>query len=193
MLGTTNSHQELEFAMGTSSKALARKLHHLARRQHGCFTAAQAVETGYADSVHLYHVKAGHWIRLYRGVYRLATIPETPASRCMAALLWTRAKNGVIQGALAPDTTAALMAGSLEADHPIRMVVGKGFRRSSSVPGNIEISVATDIEHKPSKMNGLYVLAFSPSAPELERHHFQDITDYYDWIDYQNSRCVSRD
>lgn len=193
MTGITDPQQELESAMGTSSKELSRKLQNVAKRQHGCFTAAQAVETGYADSVHLYHVKAGHWIRIYRGVYRLATITETPASRCMAALLWTRAKNGVVQGALAPDTTAALMAGSLGADQPIRMVVGKGFRRSASVPEGIEISIEADREHKTSQMNGLPVLAPSPPPAELERRHFQDINDYYDWVDYQNSRCVSHD
>lgn len=179
--------------MGTSSKELARKLQNAAKRQHGCFTAAQAIKTGYADSVHLYHVTAGHWIRIYRGVYRLAAIAETPASRCMAALLWTRAKNGVIQGALAPDTTAALMSGSLSADHPIRIVVGKGFRRSASVPDDIEISIEADSKHKTSKMNGLYVLAPSPQTAKLERSDFQDINDYYDWIDYQNSRCVPHD
>lgn len=193
MTGITDPQQELESAMGTSSKELARKLQNAAKRQHGCFTAAQAVETGYADSVHLYHVKAGHWIRIYRGVYRLAAISETTASRCMAALLWTRAKNGVIQGALAPDTTAALMSDSLSAEQPIRIVVGKGFRRSSSVPEGIEISIEAGSEHKTSKMNGLYVLPPPPPPAKLERHHFQDINDYYDWIDYQNSRCVSHD
>jgi hypothetical protein len=71
--------------MGTSSKELARKLLKLAQRQHGCFTAAQALEIGYADSVHLYHVKNGEWIRVFRGVYRLAEAPATPAARCMAA------------------------------------------------------------------------------------------------------------
>ena len=84
--------------MGTSSKELAQKLRKLAKRQHGCFTAAQAIETGYADSVHLYHVKNGEWIRVFRGVYRLADAPETPAARCTAALLWTRDKNGKVQG-----------------------------------------------------------------------------------------------
>lgn len=54
--------------MGTSSKALAIKLRKLADRQHGCFTAAQAVEMGYADSVHLYHVNRGEWIRVSRGI-----------------------------------------------------------------------------------------------------------------------------
>ena len=79
-----------EWIMGTSSKELAQKLRKLAKRQHGCFTAAQAIETGYADSVHLYHVKNGEWIRVFRGIYRFADVPETFSARCMAALLWTR-------------------------------------------------------------------------------------------------------
>ncbi|MDY0144686.1 MAG: type IV toxin-antitoxin system AbiEi family antitoxin domain-containing protein [Kiritimatiellia bacterium] len=179
--------------MGTSSKELARKLQNVAKRQHGCFTAAQAIKTGYADSVHLYHVKAEHWIRLYRGVYRLATIPATPASRCMAALLWTRDKNGVIQGALAPETTEALASNSLGPEQPIQIVVDKKFRRSSSIPDGIEITVESDIKHKTSKISGLCVLAPASPPAKLERSHFQDINDYYDWIDYQNSRCLPHD
>jgi hypothetical protein len=178
--------------MGTSSKELARKLQKLAKRQHGCFTAAQAVETGYADSVHLYHVKTGNWARLFRGVYRFSEFPETPASRCMAALLWTRDKTGKIKGILTPETAGALRSGALSAADPIRIAVGKDFRRSSDVPEGIELSVLDMALHKSSKVNGLPALApagTAVAAPAPAPPAELDAADYYDWLDYQAVLC----
>ena len=174
--------------MGTSSKELERKLRKWTRRQHGCFTAAQAIETGYADSVHLYHVKNGQWIRVFRGVYRLADAPETPAARCMAALLWTRDKNGRVEGVLAPETAAALRSGRLADGQPVQILVPKGFRRSSEVPEGIQITVSGSKLHKTSKIGDAPaeepLRAPCPSAPaDL------DAPDYYDWLDYQAVAC----
>lgn len=174
--------------MGTSSKELERKLRKCTRRQHGCFTAAQAIDIGYADSVHLYHVKNGQWIRVLRGVYRLADAPATPAARCMAALLWTRGKNGKVQGALAPDTAEALQAGRLADTQPVRLLVPKTFRRSSAVPAGIEISTTVHPLHKTSNKSSLPVPDPAPKPagsppPGLDR------ADYYDWLDYQAVQC----
>ena len=177
--------------MGTSSKELARKLRKLTAKQHGCFTAAQAIETGYADSVHLYHVKNGKWIRVFRGIYRFADAPETPAARCMAALLWTRDKSGKIQGFLALDTVDALRSETLTADQPIQILVPRGFRRSSDVPEGIEISVVDINSHKTSKIMGLPVQeqaqAHSPNPPDPPPG--MDAPDYFDWLDYQAVLC----
>lgn len=178
--------------MGTSSKELARKLQTLAARQHGCFTAAQAVETGYADSVHLYHVKNGKWIRPFRGVYRFADVPETPAARCMAALLWTRDKNGKIQGFLPAEMADELRSGALSAEKPIRVLVPRGFRRSSDAPEGIEIEISTSKSHKTSKMDGLTFLAAPPKAAERPQRvpsTVLDAPDYYDWLDYEAVLC----
>lgn len=174
--------------MGTSSKELERKLRKWTRRQHGCFTAAQAIETGYADSVHLYHVKNGQWIRVFRGVYRLAAAPETPAARCMAALLWTRDKNGRIQGVLAPETSAALRSGRLADGQPVQILVPKGFRRSSDVPDGIQINVSATALHKTSKKGEVPVEGTRPAAPPSIPAGL-DAPDYYDWLDYQAVAC----
>ena len=177
--------------MGTSSKELARKLQKLAKRQHGCFTAAQAIETGYADSVHLYHVKNGKWIRVFRGVYRFADAPETPAARCMAALLWTRDKNGKIQGFLTPETASALKTGSLSDEKSIQIGVPKGFRRSSDVPEGIELSFWDSKQHKTSKTDGFPALEVVGKPPPAvsKAPTGLDNADYYDWIDYQAVLC----
>ena len=178
--------------MGTSSKELARKLRALAARQQGCFTAAQAVETGYADSVHLYHVKIGNWIRVFRGVYRFADEPETPAARCMAALLWTRDKNGKIQGFLPAETAEKLRSGTLPAGKPVRVLVPRGFRRSSEAPEGLEIEIFAAKTHKTSKIDGLTFLAEPRKAAERPARASGaplDAPDYYDWLDYQAVLC----
>jgi hypothetical protein len=177
--------------MGTSSKELAQKLRKLAKRQHGCFTAAQAIETGYADSVHLYHVKNGKWIRVFRGVYRFADASETPAARCMAALLWTRDKNGKIQGFLTPKTASALRTRTLSGDNPIQIGVPKGFRRSSDVPDGIDLSFWDSKLHKTSKINGFPALEVAKEPlPDIPKAPIGlDTPDYYDWIDYQAVLC----
>lgn len=178
--------------MGTSSKELARKLDKLASRQHGCFTAAQAIDIGYADSVHLYHVKNGGWTRIYRGVYRLGTRPETPEARCMAALLWTRDKQGHIQGVLSGKTTRSLKNGMLGADEPLILHVPRGFRRSSSVPEGIQLISLPKEKHKSSKYSGMPVAALmeEPENSIPPPPSTLDLPDYYDWLDYQ---CVFND
>lgn len=177
--------------MGTSSKELARKLRKLAKRQHGCFTASQAVETGYADSVHLYHIKNGEWARISRGIYRFADLPETPAARCMAALLWTRGKTGKIQGFLTEQTATALRSGTLSNQSPIQIGVSKGFRRSSEAPDGVEIILQDKMDHKTSKICGFPALE-SPSTPAPSSSSPPaglDMPDYYDWLDYQAVLC----
>lgn len=180
--------------MGTSSKELARKLLKLANRQHGCFTAAQALDIGYADSVHLYHVKNGEWIRVFRGVYRLAEAPATPAARCMACLLWTRDKNGKILGALALETAVALRNGTLIPSQPVQIAVPKGFRRSSDVPDGIQITLLAASVLKTSKMNGLATLEATaePPPPTPSAPAGLDAPDYYDWLDYQAVLCPQK-
>ncbi len=182
--------------MGTSSKELARKLQKLAKRQHGCFTASQAIEIGYADSVHLYHVKTGNWTRLFRGVYRFTSATESPASRCMAALLWTRDKRGKIQGVLTQETADALQTGKLGLADPIQVAVGKGFRRSSDVPEGIRLTMIDPQAHKPLKVAGLPALVPASAAkepvpvpPARAAPGEMDMADYYDWLDYQAVRC----
>jgi hypothetical protein len=55
-----------------------RKLYETAHAQGGFFTARQAREAGYGDSVHPYQVRSGNWVREARGVYRLTQFP-TPS------------------------------------------------------------------------------------------------------------------
>lgn len=182
-------------SMGTSSKALAQKLKNVAASQHGCFTAAQAIEVGYADSVHLYHVKTGSWVRLFWGVYRFSDLPETPAARCMAALLWSRDKTGKVLGILSAETASLLQADCLTSSMPVQICVPKGFRRTSATPKGIVVFIMDTKALKTSKIKKMPAQPFKPKKKETPEkagtaaagrmESGMDIADYYDLLDYQ--------
>ncbi|MFH0920155.1 MAG: type IV toxin-antitoxin system AbiEi family antitoxin domain-containing protein [Fibrobacterota bacterium] len=67
-----------------------RKLYAIADRQQGFFTAKQAIQAGYQDAVHPYHVQHGNWIREIRGVYRLVRYPKS-----MLAQYGVTSRNGL--------------------------------------------------------------------------------------------------
>ena len=180
--------------MGTSSKQIAANLAKLASRQHGCFSAAQAIRVGYKDSVHPYHVKKGNWLRLYRGVYQLASTPTTPQSRCTAALLWSRDNQGEIQAILAPETEILMKKGELSEKMPIKLLIPRSFRRSAAIPKGIEVDFIPDSVDAPLPASD--DRSTSPSAISKEiaesspkSDHFGSMADYYDWLDFQRSKC----
>jgi predicted transcriptional regulator of viral defense system len=54
-----------------------RLFHDIAADQRGYFTAAQALTVGYSYQAQAHHVDAGNWIRVDRGLFRLAEwVPE---------------------------------------------------------------------------------------------------------------------
>jgi hypothetical protein len=132
--------------MGTSSIASSRALARTARRQFGCFTASQAVEAGYRHPLHVYHVARGDWVKLARGLYRLASEKDTPEARLMLALLWPRNKAGAVDCALAGDAAQAVREGRAATyEGPVALAVPKSFRFRSTPPEGVEIlSLASD-------------------------------------------------
>lgn len=54
------------------------KLYEIAEQQGGYFSVRQARQAGFSKSLLSHHVKRGRFLRLRRGVYRLARFPETP-------------------------------------------------------------------------------------------------------------------
>ena len=55
-------------------KAALSNLYNTATSQYGFFTTKQAESAGFSRKTHLYHVRAGNWIREHRAVYRLAQV-----------------------------------------------------------------------------------------------------------------------
>ncbi len=58
--------------MPAHRRDLRRRLFGLAADQGGYFTAAQAKEFGYSYQAQAHHVRAGNWLRIDRGIFRLA-------------------------------------------------------------------------------------------------------------------------
>lgn len=62
---------------GARRERRQRLFHDVAADQRGYFTAAQARDLGYSYQAQAHHVDAGNWIRVDRGLFRLAEwIPE---------------------------------------------------------------------------------------------------------------------
>ena len=59
----------------------------VASAQAGCFTAAQAAAHGFSSALLGHHVRAGHFLRLTRGLYRFRDYPAQPGDEIVAAWL----------------------------------------------------------------------------------------------------------
>jgi predicted transcriptional regulator of viral defense system len=123
---------------------LTRALHEVAFRQSGYFTAAQARETGYSYQAQKYHVDAGNWVRVDRGIFRL---PGWPAARDDAYIRW-----GLWAGGRAVISHAtALAAFDLSDVDPARVhvTVPPGFRGSDpAVDLHRAILATADVEDR---------------------------------------------
>ena len=75
-----------------------------AQEQQGYFTTKQAIEAGYADNTHPYHVRTGNWERIQRGIYRLSHLSPPEDGLTPAFLLWTRGRDGQPIGVLSYET-----------------------------------------------------------------------------------------
>lgn len=75
--------------MGDARRAAAPdfRLVPLARAQHGPFTRQQAIEAGCSPSTIKRRLASGRWVRLYRGVYCAATVPDSLERTVSAAVL----------------------------------------------------------------------------------------------------------
>ncbi len=64
-----------------------RALDTIARRQHGCFSRAQAVRAGLTPRMIAQRTSTGAWVRLAPSVYALPSHPGTIERQCWAAVL----------------------------------------------------------------------------------------------------------
>jgi len=112
----------------------SRKLYETAQAQGGFFTARQALEAGYEDSVHPYQVRSGNWVREARGVYRLAQFPTSSRPDLMVWQLWSRNRQDELQGVFSHATALTLHDLSDVMPTKLDMTVPPGFRRMAAIP-----------------------------------------------------------
>jgi len=120
--------------MQKKSQVPENKLFEIAESQQGYFTSKQAKASGYKDNTHPYHVRSGHWIRVHRGIYRLAKFPESKRPDLMIWALWSCNRTGNIEGVYSHQTALSIHELSDILPDKLHMTVPLSFRRNSAIP-----------------------------------------------------------
>jgi predicted transcriptional regulator of viral defense system len=134
-----------------------RKLYESAETQGGFFTARQARDAGYMDSVHPYQVQSGNWVREARGVYRLAQFPRPSRPDLMLWQLWSRNRQDEPQGVFSHATALTLHDLSDVMPAKLDMTVPPGFRRMAATPDVLRLHHARFRERDVQTIDGVRV------------------------------------
>ena len=109
--------------MPADRRDLRRRLFALAAEQGGHFTAAQAKDVGYSYQAQAHHVRAGNWLRVDRGIFRLAEWVPDPYDHLARWTLWSTGR------AVISHETALSVYGIGEFESPrVELTVPAGFR-----------------------------------------------------------------
>jgi len=115
-------------------KGPSAKLFEIAESQQGYFTFQQAINAGFSDANHAYHVKSGDWIRAYRGIYRLAKYPVGERGELVQWYLWSRNRSDVPQGIYSHYTALDVYELCDYMPPKLHMTVPLNFRRMANIP-----------------------------------------------------------
>lgn len=108
--------------MPIDRRDLRRRLFSLATEQGGYFTAAQAKEVGYSYQAQAHHVAAGNWLRIDRGLFRLAEWVPDLHDDLARWTLWSRGR-----GVVSHETALSVHGiGELESAQ-VHLTVARGF------------------------------------------------------------------
>jgi len=129
----------------------------IAQDQQGYFTTKQAIEAGYADNTHPYHVGAGNWERVWRGIYRMEHLPPPEDGEMMVWLLWTRGRDQKPLAAMSHQTALALFELGDYNPAKIHMTVPPGFRRNTRPPKVVVLHQAGLAPDEITHLRGLTV------------------------------------
>jgi len=121
-------------AMPSQAKAISDALFQTAEEQQGYFTAKQAADIGYLLGSQAHHVKAGNWVRVERGIYRLARFPQSAEEQLVIYSLWSRNRAGKPEGVYSHQTALSIHELSDVNPAKLHMTVAPTFRRSAKVP-----------------------------------------------------------
>lgn len=94
--------------MARPYKGAARRLYETAQSQQGLFTSKHAIHGRLAEKTHAYHVKAGDWVSVHRGIYRLADFPPAERLGVMLWYLWSQNRNEIPEGTYSHETRLSL-------------------------------------------------------------------------------------
>jgi len=124
------------------TKDKTKLLFEIAESQEGLFTARQAEEVGFIRSNHAYHVKKKHWVRVERGIYRLALFPISRDEQMVTYSLWSQNREGKIQGVYSHETALSYYELTDLMPAKLHLTVPKSFRRNSEIPKVLRLHYA---------------------------------------------------
>jgi predicted transcriptional regulator of viral defense system len=129
----------------------------IAQDQQGYFTTKQAVEAGYADNTHPYHVRAGNWERVWRGIYRITHLPSPEDGQMMVWLLWSRGRDEKPTAAVSHQSALSLFELGDFNPAKIHLTVPLTFRRNSRLPKAVTLHHAKLVPGDVTQLRGLSV------------------------------------
>jgi len=115
--------------MSRSSIQNQSQLFEIAATQYGLFTAKQAIEAGFKKNNHPYHVRAGHWVKEWHGIYRLVRFPQHPNSELALWTLWSSDSKGQPQAIYSHESALQIFELSDLMPAKLHVTVPKGFRK----------------------------------------------------------------
>ena len=142
----------------------------IAGRQAGFFTAAQASEAGYPDSLHVYHTREGHWVKLQRGIYRLADHPPADWPELVIWSLWSRDRDGRPQLVYTHETADMIHGLRPRTPGPLHATVPRAFRKNCAMPPDLILHKEDLPPDAIEEHNGYRVLA-RPAPPRADYNH----------------------
>jgi predicted transcriptional regulator of viral defense system len=120
--------------MRSQAKSASDALFEIVEGQQGYFTAKQAADAGYQLGSQAHHVKSGNWVRVERGIYRLARFPQSTEEQLVIYALWSRNRAGKPEGVYSHQTALSIHELSDVNPAKLHMTVPVRFRRRAKTP-----------------------------------------------------------
>ena len=120
--------------MRIQPKTATDSLFEIAEGQQGYFTAKQAGDAGYQLGSQAHHAKSGNWVRVERGIYRLARFPQSSEEQLVIYALWSRNRAGEPEGVYSHQTALSIHELSDVNPAKLHMTVPTAFRRNAATP-----------------------------------------------------------
>ncbi len=120
--------------MDSQAKRISNTLFEIAEEQQGYFTTKQAADAGCQPGSQAHHAKSGNWLRMERGIYRLARFPQSAEEQLVIYSLWSRNRAGEPEGVYSHQTALSIHDLSEMNPAKLHMTVPTTFRRNARPP-----------------------------------------------------------
>lgn len=139
------------------NRKASEELFEIAESQQGYFTYKQALAAGYYRKAANFYAKTGEWLRVMRGIYRLAKFPIADRPDLVMWSLWSADRNGHIQCVYSHQTALSLY--DLTDVNPAKfyMTVPRSFRKGTPLPRGIVLYRSELPESDVSEFHGYRV------------------------------------